>query len=77
MMEALKVMTYFKVSLSTHNWDRAKKKTPHEAGFKVMKNKNRQYTHTTKAHTHSQPFPSPMAIALGKGGSCDPPCVMD
>jgi hypothetical protein len=23
MMEALKVMTYFKVSLSTHNWDRA------------------------------------------------------
>jgi len=21
MMEALKVMTYFKVSLSTHNWD--------------------------------------------------------
>ncbi len=26
MMEALKVMTYFKVSLSTHNWDRAKKK---------------------------------------------------
>ncbi len=26
MMEALKVMTYFKVSLSTHNWDRAIKK---------------------------------------------------
>jgi hypothetical protein len=25
MMEALKVMTYFKVSLSTHNWDSAKK----------------------------------------------------
>ncbi|AZU47772.1 hypothetical protein C3B79_2001 [Aeromonas hydrophila] len=25
MMVALKVMTYFKVSLSTHNWDRAKK----------------------------------------------------
>jgi hypothetical protein len=24
MMEALKVMTYFKVSLSTHNWDSAK-----------------------------------------------------
>ncbi|MGU5890338.1 hypothetical protein, partial [Aeromonas hydrophila] len=23
MMAALKVMTYFKVSLSTHNWDRA------------------------------------------------------
>ena len=23
MMEALKVMTYFKVSLSTHNWDSA------------------------------------------------------
>jgi len=23
MMEALKVMTYFKISLSTHNWDRA------------------------------------------------------
>ncbi|MCP1267539.1 hypothetical protein NK216_13635, partial [Aeromonas hydrophila] len=23
MMEVLKVMTYFKVSLSTHNWDRA------------------------------------------------------
>ncbi len=23
MMEALKVMTYFNVSLSTHNWDRA------------------------------------------------------
>jgi hypothetical protein len=23
MVEALKVMTYFKVSLSTHNWDRA------------------------------------------------------
>ncbi|MCR3911335.1 hypothetical protein NUK47_21400, partial [Aeromonas hydrophila] len=23
MMVALKVMTYFKVSLSTHNWDRA------------------------------------------------------
>jgi len=27
-MAALKVMTYFKVSLSTHNWDRAKKKPP-------------------------------------------------
>lgn len=26
MMVALKVMTYFKVSLSTHNWDRAMKK---------------------------------------------------
>ncbi|CAM4112747.1 hypothetical protein AEBE7430_18080 [Aeromonas bestiarum] len=26
MMEALKVMTYFKISLSTHNWDRAIKK---------------------------------------------------
>ncbi len=26
MMEALKVMTYFKISLSTHNWDRAKNK---------------------------------------------------
>ncbi len=26
MMEALKVMTYFKVSLSTHNWDKAIKK---------------------------------------------------
>jgi len=26
MMEALKVMTYFKVSLSTHNWDRAFRK---------------------------------------------------
>ena len=26
MMEALKVMTYFKVSLSTHNWDSAIKK---------------------------------------------------
>ncbi len=25
-MTALKVMTYFKVSLSTHNWDRAKNK---------------------------------------------------
>ncbi|CAM3996298.1 hypothetical protein AEBE7430_11285 [Aeromonas bestiarum] len=23
MMEALKVMTYFKISLSTHNWDSA------------------------------------------------------
>ncbi|MDI3430699.1 hypothetical protein QLG02_10200 [Aeromonas sp. V90_14] len=23
MMAALKVMTYFKISLSTHNWDRA------------------------------------------------------
>ncbi len=29
MMEALKVMTYFKVSLSTHNWDRANKKASH------------------------------------------------
>ncbi len=28
MMVALKVMTYFKVSLSTHNWDRAIKKAP-------------------------------------------------
>jgi hypothetical protein len=28
MMEALKVMTYFKVSLSTHNWDRAIKNRP-------------------------------------------------
>ncbi len=26
MMEALRVMTYFKVSLSTCNWDSAKKK---------------------------------------------------
>jgi len=26
MMEALKVMTYFKISLSTHNWDSAIKK---------------------------------------------------
>ena len=26
MMAALKVMTYFKVSLSTHNWDSASKK---------------------------------------------------
>ncbi|EPC3543719.1 hypothetical protein [Aeromonas hydrophila] len=30
MMAALKVMTYFfKISLSTHNWDRAKQKPPH------------------------------------------------
>jgi hypothetical protein len=28
MMEALKVMTYFKVSLSTHNWDIAYKNQP-------------------------------------------------
>jgi len=28
MMAALKVMTYFKVSLSTHNWDKAIKKGP-------------------------------------------------
>jgi hypothetical protein len=28
MMAALKVMTYFKVSLSTHNWDRAIKNRP-------------------------------------------------
>ncbi len=32
MMEALKVMTYFKISLSTHNWDRAIK-NPAIAGF--------------------------------------------
>mgnify|MGYP003454388249 CR=1 FL=1 len=33
MMEALKVMTYFKVSLSTCNWDSAKKK-PARGGCK-------------------------------------------
>jgi hypothetical protein len=32
MMAALKVMTYFKVSLSTHNWDRAIKKTAPGSG---------------------------------------------
>ncbi|BDC83215.1 hypothetical protein NUITMVA1_31580 [Aeromonas hydrophila] len=32
MMAALKVMTYFKVSLSTHNWDRAIKNGPPEGG---------------------------------------------
>ncbi len=32
MMEALKVMTYFKVSLSTHNWDRAIKNRAVEPG---------------------------------------------
>mgnify|MGYP006201711301 FL=1 len=32
MMEALKVMTYFKVSLSTHNWDSAMKKA-HRVGW--------------------------------------------
>ncbi|MFM4903179.1 hypothetical protein ACEUC4_21420 [Aeromonas hydrophila] len=33
MMAALKVMTYFKISLSTHNWDRAIKKPAIKAGF--------------------------------------------
>ena len=33
MMAALKVMTYFKVSLSTHNWDRAIKKPPAQVVF--------------------------------------------
>ena len=33
MMVALKVMTYFKVSLSTHNWDRAIKNPPAWAGL--------------------------------------------
>uniref|UniRef100_UPI001FC8B28E hypothetical protein n=1 Tax=Aeromonas hydrophila TaxID=644 RepID=UPI001FC8B28E len=32
MMAALKVMTYFKVSLSTHNWDRAIKNPAHLSG---------------------------------------------
>ncbi len=35
MMEALKVMTYFKVSLSTHNWDRANKKERNGAPFYI------------------------------------------
>jgi len=33
MMEALRVMTYFKVSLSTCNWDSAKKKPVVMTGF--------------------------------------------
>jgi hypothetical protein len=33
MMEALKVMTYFKISLSTHNWDSANKNGAIEAPF--------------------------------------------
>ena len=35
MMEALKVMTYFKVSLSTCNWDSAMKKPLPGQGFKT------------------------------------------
>jgi hypothetical protein len=33
MMVAFRVMTYFKVSLSTRNWDRANKKPADEGGL--------------------------------------------
>ncbi len=35
MMEAFKVITYFKISLSTHNWDSAIKKARIVAGFSI------------------------------------------
>ncbi|WP_324040728.1 hypothetical protein [Aeromonas caviae] len=50
------------------------KKSPARGG---VSSDEKQTKHTTKVHTQSQPFPNPMAIDLGKGGSCDPPCVMD
>jgi hypothetical protein len=39
MMEALKVMTYFKVSLSTHNWDSAIKKPRPWPGLDIEGNR--------------------------------------
>ncbi|WP_429212532.1 hypothetical protein, partial [Aeromonas veronii] len=44
MMVDLKVMAYFKISLSTRNWDRALKKPAHRAGF---------------LHSAMQPIPCP------------------
>ena len=50
------------------------KKAPHKAGLKVMKNKTDNYTQQrlTRTVNLSQ---TRCAIALGKGGSCDPPCI--